>query len=193
MQKKIASHALITRLHQLAADGLGPTEIADLMGVHRVAVIEHLQFRRVLSYRTAKAIRANCPLPSSDTMTVYQAAACLPGHPFKGRLFRLIRCGALEVSMSESKRFETTLEAVRKAALLDFEPGLYFCSETVASCWPAEAARLAAGAERVNHRLYPARQKWYYRAADVSPECMVNHLIVHKASRLLDLVGVATI
>lgn len=191
MQNKLSQQQVL-RIHKMKAQGFSTGEIARSLGVGRTAIIPHVQLRTKLSYSTAIAIKAFAPLPRTSCMTIYQAAAMLPGHPDRCRLFRLIRDGVLQVSR-ETAPFSTTLQAVREAALADLDPGLYFSSATVEAAFPAEAARLAASAERIKHRMHAPRQQWYYRACDVPSACKVDAALIRRAVFILDRVGVATV
>ena len=188
----------IVALHQLHAHGASNLDIARALDVHRNTVTAHLKLRVAYTRTVHKKIGANADLAPLNNISIYDAAAYLPGFPSRDVVYRLHRQGVL-AAMLNAGRLVTTEAKVRRAANRMLPPGLWFNTRLIANyCF--EPASLLEGLPMTDCRFWPSKEYRYVSAVDVTRKAaelgvtlQVPAAVRRRAVRCMELFDVATV
>lgn len=164
----------IVRLHQMARSGVPKNNIADELGIHRNTVYMHLALRFRYSTYVLNSLCLNASMPTGRTLSIYDAAAYLPGWPSNALIFRLYRAGVLKAKRAAGPRgpaLRCTFSDIRRAAHKMLPTGLWVRSDSL-DVYCKLASRIVAACDHsaVDCTYWPSKQYCYLPAPAVFEE-----------------------
>lgn len=195
----------IIRIHQMASAGISNQDIACELEVHRNTIYRHLSLRFPYSAYVMRVLCLDRPMPTERVMTIYAAAAYLPGWPSDAVVFRLYRAGVLEAKKTtingRAGVLGVRMPAVRRAARKMLPQGLWLKTETL-PLYCEDAARLICETRHlaIDCKYWPATHYKYLpapsvfgTAAELEIPIKVPLRCRKRASLCLEATGVATL
>ena len=194
---KLSDRKIVT-LHQLSVQGATKQEIARALGVHRNTVTAHLKLRIAYPRSIHRKIGSRSELIPLADISIYDAAAYLPGFPSRDVVYRLHRAGVLRAKQLRG-RLVLSEGRVRSAVRRMLPPGLWFRTDLL-SHYTSSPTIVVAGLPLIDCRYWPCSKfryasalDVYRRAEEVGVEIVVPASVRRRAAVCLELFEIATV